>query len=209
MSAQPKPRPERPTAHDVVREAGRLADFNAIAVFPSMREARSAIDALERGGVEAAMISLLGPGAEEAAQNTDTRGRDERSFLRLGRRTILGVVAGAVTGAVIGFLIGLFVFGLPGAGPVMRASVWYAALGGAAAGAIVAGIVGAYSSVDMTPAFELTLEPIHADHVLVGVHTSDRDAAERGAGILRSVHPVAIHLLDRSGRPIAGGSAEG
>jgi hypothetical protein len=204
MSAQPEPRPDRPTAHDVVREAGRLADYNAIAVFLSMGQARSAIDALERGGVEAASISLLGPGAEEARRSTDTRRRDERSFRRLGRRTMAGVVAGALIGAVIGLLLGLFLFGLPGAGPVLRASVWFTALGGAAVGAIVTGIVGAYSSVDMTPAFELTLEPVHADHVLVGVHASDRDAAERGAGILRSVHPVAVHVLDRSGRPVGG-----
>jgi hypothetical protein len=207
MSAQPEPHPDRPTAHDVVREAGRLADYNAIAVFASMDQARSAIDALERGGVEAATISLLGPGAEEARGTTDTRRRDERSFLRLGRRTIAGVVAGAVTGAVIGFVIGLFAFGLPGAGPVVKASVWYTALGGAAVGAIVAGIVGAYSSVDMTPAFELTLEPVRADHVLVGVHASDREAAERGASLLRSVHPIAVHVLDRSGRRV-GGSIE-
>src|SRR5437867_11945859 len=61
-----------------------LAPFNVVAVYPDMEAARKAVDALERAGVEAGNISLLGKRVEEAAGNVDTRNRDDRMVKHVG-----------------------------------------------------------------------------------------------------------------------------
>src|SRR5439155_12228572 len=42
-----------------------FAEHNVVAVFPDMERAHSAVDALQRGGVDGAEISLLGRAVEE------------------------------------------------------------------------------------------------------------------------------------------------
>jgi hypothetical protein len=183
------------------REEGlTFAPHNVVAVFPGMDAGRKAIDALERGGIEAAEISLLGPGAEEAAEHTDTRERDAGVARRVGTRVTLGAAAGGTTGGLAGFLAGLAAFAIPGAGPVVGAGVWAATIGGAVAGGTVGGVIGGYSAVDMNEAYELTYESVRAGRVLVGVHSDDSDHVDKGEGILRKLDPLSVDHFDARGR---------
>lgn len=177
-----------------------FAAHNVVAVLPGMQEARKAIDALERGGIEAAEISLLGAAAEEAAEHMDTRERDAGVAGRVGTRAAVGAAAGGATGGMAGFLAGLAAFGLPGVGPVLGAGVWAATIGGAVAGGSVGGVIGGYSAVDMNDAFELTYESVRAGRVLVGVHSEDPDRVDKGEQILRKLEPLSVERFDASGR---------
>jgi hypothetical protein len=181
-------------------ERPAFAPYNVMAVFAGMSEARTAIDALERGAIEAAEISLLGPAAEEAAEHMDTRQRDAGVAGRVGTRATVGAVAGGATGGLAGFLAGLVAFAIPGVGPVVGAGVWAATIGGAVAGGSVGGVIGGYSAVDMNEAYELTYESVRAGRVLVGVHSEDPDHVDKGEKILRKLDPLSVDRFDASGR---------
>ncbi len=183
-------------------EPPAFALHNVVAVFPGMQEARAAIDALERGAVDAAEISLLGPAAEEAAEHVDTRERDAGVADRVGTGATVGAVAGGATGGLAGFLAGLAAFAIPGAGPVLGAGVWAATIGGAVAGGSVGGVIGGYSAVDMNEAYELTFESVRAGRVLVGVHSEDPDRVGKGEQILRKLHPLGVEHFDARGHRI-------
>ena len=104
-----------------------LAEFNVIGVFPDMVAARKAMDALERAGIDAVHISLLGPRAEEASSRADTRERDENVAVDVGKRTGIGAAAGAAAGGIAGLIAGAVAFAIPGVGPVIGAGLWAAA----------------------------------------------------------------------------------
>ncbi len=184
------------------KEPPAFAPHNVVGVFPGMPEARAAIDALERGAVDAAEISLLGPAAEEAALQVDTRERDAGVADRVGTRATVGAVAGGATGGLAGFLAGLAAFAIPGVGPVLGAGVWAATIGGAVAGGSVGGVIGGYSAVDMNEAYELTFESVRAGRVLVGVHSEDPHHVDKGEEILRKLEPLSVEHFDASGRRI-------
>jgi hypothetical protein len=181
-------------------EKPAFAPHNFVAVFPGMPEAREALDALEAAGIDAAEISLLGPAAEEAAEQADTRERDAGMAGRVGKRATVGALAGGATGGLAGFLAGLAAFAIPGVGPVIGAGVWAATIGGAVAGGSVGGVIGGYSAVDMNEAYELTYESVRAGRVLVGVHSEDPAHVDRGEEILRKLDPLSIDRFDKSGR---------
>ncbi|HEV8421376.1 MAG TPA: hypothetical protein VGR13_08485 [Actinomycetota bacterium] len=187
---------QKPTRED--RPA--FAPHNIVAAFPGMPQARDALVALERGGIDAAEISLLGPAAEEAAEHFDTRERDAGMAGRVGTRATVGAVAGGATGGLAGFLAGLAAFAIPGVGPVIGAGVWAATIGGAVAGGSVGGVIGGYSAVDMTEAYELTYESVRAGRVLVGVHSGNPAHVDKGDEILRKLEPLSLDRFDRSGR---------
>jgi isoaspartyl peptidase/L-asparaginase-like protein (Ntn-hydrolase superfamily) len=181
-------------------EKPAFAPHNVVAVLPGMPEARKALDALEAAGIDAAEISLLGPAAEEAAEQTDTRERDAGVAGRVGKRATVGAVAGGATGGLAGFLAGLAAFAIPGVGPVIGAGVWAATIGGAVAGGSVGGVIGGYSAVDMNEAYELTYESVRAGRVLVGVHSEDSAHVDRGEQVLRKLDPLSIDRFDKIGR---------
>jgi hypothetical protein len=196
--------PEDVTPGTVAREAGALTDHNAVAVFANMDQARGAVDALERAGIDAVHISLLGPAAEEAEAHLDTRERDAGTMDRIGKRAAVGGLAGGAAGGAVGFLAGLAAFAIPGIGPLVGAGVWATTIGGAVAGGALGGVVGGYSGADMTEAYQLTFDSVRAGHVLVGVHADDSDLVGRGAAVLGSASPAAVHRFDRSGRLVGG-----
>ena len=180
-----------------------FAQYNVVAEFPDMDAAGSAVDALEKSGVDGSEISLLGRAVEEAAGQTDTIERDAAVADRIGKRAVAGAAAGTAAGGVTGFLAGLAAFAIPGIGPVVGAGVWAATAAGAVAGGAVGGVLGGVSSVDMTEAWELTQEAVRAGHVMVGVHSGDEDHVNRGAEVLRSRDPLRMDRYDSQGRRVA------
>ena len=52
------------------------------------------------------MISLLGPAADAAAEQTDTRGQDQAIMSQAGGRAVRSGVAGTIIGGLVGLAIG-------------------------------------------------------------------------------------------------------
>jgi hypothetical protein len=179
-----------------------LAEHNVLASFQDLDTARAAIDALESAGLDASLISLLGPSPAAAAAEEDTTERDLHATGFVGTRAAVGGAIGAGTGATAGFLAGLAAFSIPGVGPVIGAGIWASTLAGAVAGGAVGGVVGGVSSVDSTPAWELTHESIRGGRAVVGVHSPDQDDVDRGEEVLRGEGPIAIERFDASGHPV-------
>jgi hypothetical protein len=181
-----------------------FADNNVTAAFPDMDEARKALDALEAAGIESSKISLLGPRAEEAAEESDTRSRDLEATKDVGKKVAAGAAAGTAVGGAAGFLAGLAAFAIPGVGPVIGAGVWAATIGGAVAGGSVGGVVAGVGSIDVSEAWELTYQSVREGRVVVGVHSDDEEEVVRGAEVLGKLEPLSLHRFGREGRVQAG-----
>lgn len=193
---------EKDEALDAI-QGTEFSEHNVLATFATMPEAASAVDALERSGVDGTAISLLGRPVEEAAEETDTSDRDAAIANRVTKRTAAGAAAGTAAGGLTGFLVGLAAFAIPGVGPVIGTGVWAATAAGAVAGGAVGGVVGGVSSVDMTEAWELTQEGVRSGRVVVGVHADDAETIEGAAETLRGRDPERVDRFDRSGRRLS------
>jgi hypothetical protein len=180
-----------------------LSEHNVVAVYADMDSARKAIGVLERHGLEAAKVSLVGPGPEEAQRETDTTERDSRMAGDVGKRTAAGAAAGGALGGTAGFLAGAAAFAIPGVGPVIGAGVWAAALTGAGVGGVIGGVAGGVSGMDMGEAGELTYESLRARRVIVAAHTDDPDEAADVQKVLSETEPAELHRFDARGRPVA------
>jgi hypothetical protein len=176
-----------------------FAEHNVTAAFPGMDEARAGLSALERAGIESSKISLLGPRAEEAAEEADTRTRDFEATKDVGKRVAVGAAAGSAVGGAAGFLAGLAAFAIPGVGPVIGAGVWAATIGGAVAGGSVGGVVAGVGSIDVSEAWELTYQSVREGRVVVGVHSDDPEEVERAAEALHDLEPLSMHHFGSEG----------
>jgi hypothetical protein len=182
-----------------------LTEHNVVAVYADLDSARKAIGALERHGLEAGKLSLVGPGPEEAQRETDTAERDSRRAGDVTKRTATGAAAGGALGGTAGFLAGAAAFSIPGVGPVIGAGVWAAALTGAGVGGVIGGVVGGVSGMDMGEAGELTYESLRARRVIVAAHTDDPDEASELQKVLEGTEPRELHRFDAQGRPVPTG----
>src|SRR3954468_20512094 len=176
----------------------QLSKFNVVATYPDMQAARKAFDALEAAGVDRDDMSLLGPHADEAAAETETRERDAHLVGDVGEH----VVKGGAIGSVAGALAGGFAFMIPGVGPAVGAGIWAATLGGAIAGGAVGGVAGGVSSMDQSEDWGLTYADGPAGKVLVAAPADDGEEADKQESVLRSNGPVKIERFDERGRRI-------
>src|SRR4051812_49302725 len=87
--------------------ASRSDAPGVVGVFRDMAAARSAITTLEKHGVDAANIQLVGD-AVERADVADVSGRDRNMTSYVGSRIRRTIVVGIVIGAIVGTVIGLF-----------------------------------------------------------------------------------------------------
>jgi hypothetical protein len=182
-----------------------LSEHNVVAVYAEMDSARKAIGALERHGLEAGKLSLVGPGPEEAQRETDTTERDSRMAGDVTKRTAAGAAAGGALGGTAGFLAGAAAFSIPGVGPVIGAGIWAAALTGAGVGGVIGGVVGGVSGMDMGEAGELTYESLRARRVIVAAHADDPDEAAEVEKVLAETEPEELHRFDARGQRFAAG----
>lgn len=161
---------------------------DVIARYRDLDQARKALTALERGGIEGARISLEGGAPARAATRHDTAGRDRRVARQIGSRVALSGLAGAILGGLAGFLIGGMAF--DGA-----AALWSAVVGGVIAGAAVGGVIGGYATPAMSEGWELTHEEDldgRDGEVAVRVSSTDRGELDKAAKVLRSKDPISI-----------------
>ena len=104
---------------------------NLIATYPNLEAARQAMGAIERAGVEATNISLLGRQVAEADAESvvDTNTADKRVSQDIGKGVVTGAAVGGAAGGLAGFLAGAAAFAIPGIGPVVGTGIWVATVG--------------------------------------------------------------------------------
>ena len=175
----------------------QAAAHDVIATFGSMTSARRAIQALQIAGLDAGVITLFGPGADEAAADLEVAAADAGFAADMWRRSWVG----ALVGGAIGALFGVVVAGLALWGVLDRAiGVYLAAVGGATFLGIGTGAAaGAVSAAQMSSAWELTFHAVREGALCVGVHTDDAREAARAAAILDRQSPTLLERFDLSG----------
>ncbi|HEY8490851.1 MAG TPA: low temperature-induced protein [Dehalococcoidia bacterium] len=185
----------------------QFAAYNVVAVFPDMAAARDAILALERAGIEAQEISLLGRRAQEAEAEaqTEVADRDAGVARDVTKAAAAGTAAGTAAGGALGFLAGALAFGIPGVGPVVGAGIWAATLGGAITGGSIGGLVGGTAALPQNEAWELTYESVKAGHVVVGVHSQEKADVDAAAQTLDSLAPLRLERFTAEGRRAGAG----
>lgn len=155
---------------------------NVVADFPGVGEARAAISALERGGIEGTHISLLeaelpSGQAEEAPESSQT------PALSIVRRALIGGLLGGLVAGAVGWIIG-----------IPDAPDWISALLFAVVfGPVVGGAIALFGSLGVSRAWEHTFEPVAEGRVAVGVHSDDPAEVERGAEILAEQNPLRLN----------------
>lgn len=173
----------------------RVADHNIVATYPSPEEARAALTALERKGVEAADIELFGPGMEAATMpitNDEQRGADMNATGAIARRASVGVAIGALLGALLGFVITWVVS--DSAGMMLGAAV-----AGFVAGGPLGFLYSGYSGLTVSEEWGETFEG-RSGETSVAVHSTDRREAERALDALRATHAHRLRTCGRDGR---------
>jgi hypothetical protein len=175
--------------------------YNVIADFADGAGARQAIMDLERHGVEAGRISLLGvdQGRSGRAEGDEMRMKDRAATGRVGRRVVLGAVVGALVGALLGWgLAAAFTEGEDG-------RLIIAAMGGAIVGLLLGGLWAGYSNV---PASGEAVEETYDTDSSGGptqlvVRTDDQGEFDRAMKALEGSGATNLSRIDRDGRRVA------
>jgi F0F1-type ATP synthase assembly protein I len=175
--------------------------YNVIADFADGAGARAAIMDLERKGVEAGRISLLGvdQGHSARAEGDELRMKDKATTKRVGSRAITGAVAGALVGALIGWgIAAAFTEGQSG-------RLVIAAMGGAIVGFLLGGLWAGYSNVAASgEAVEETYDTdTTGGPTQLVVRTDDSDEFDRAMKALEGSGATKLSRLDRDGRRVA------
>ena len=158
-----------------------LLSLNVIAVYRDENDARNAVLALETIDADdlAVGLTVLGPDAGRPPRDdTEIRGLDPEGVAAdIGPRMVKGAVIGAVVGAVlVGGAMALF---------ADSAAAVAGALGGLLLGAVIGAVWGAFVRMGGSDAYRQTfVEPSRDECMLVSLHTSDTDTAERGREML-------------------------
>ena len=166
----------------------RFAAHNMIAVYPTVEAAREAVTRLERKGIEAGNIELLGAGAEGAAEpqtNLEQRQADMAVTGEVAKRSGVGLAIGAVIGAVVVALAALVaeaVFDLPGP---TGGLLLIAALGGALFGGYAGVFYGGASGLPVSDAWSETFEAVKQGQTAVAVHSQRADQVDDAIEALR------------------------
>lgn len=173
----------------------RFSDYNIIAAYPDMGEAKKAIDALQLAGIEAAEYSLLGGTVAESESNVD-KGSVHEGDAKLTNHILRNAVLGTVAGLVLGAIIGALLPAIPG----WPLSVPYSIVFGTIVGATLGGFVGAMGQLDAGANVDAPYRPTGNRHVLLGVISQDPGRVERAESVLNRGNPLSLHRYDRRGQ---------
>ena len=181
----------------------RFAAHNMIAVYPTVEAAREAVTRLERKGIEAGNIELLGAGAEGANEpqtNVEQRRADMAMTGAVGKRSAIGIVIGAVVGAVVVALAALIadaIFDLPGPTGTV---VGMGALGGALFGAFGGLFYGGASGLPVSDAWSETFEAVKQGQTAVAVHAQQADQVDDAVEALRDSGATRLSKFGPDGK---------
>jgi hypothetical protein len=178
----------------------RLADYNVLAAFNSLDDARGAIEALGRAGIEGKHITLGGDVADVAATNMDTAEAD-RHFMEhwLGIIFKFGTI-GAVAGAVVGVPVGAAAIAATG-GDVTGSGLIASAAFGAIGLAIVTTLIAGISHIQAGDTWELTFQETYGDKTIVGVHSSKREDIDKAKQMLETHGATIVRVPSSSATP--------
>lgn len=172
-----------------------FATHNVVVAFDDSKDAREALLALERAGIDGSRLSYLGiePSADQTIDER-TAEIDSAELSFVGRGTAKGGSIGTVGGAAIGGALML----VPGIGTVVGAGVLGAALGGGFFGGVLGGIWGGFSRMGASQAWDDVFHNIEEGLVLVGVHTDDPEEIRRACDVLPTFRR---RMFDHEGNP--------
>ena len=185
----------------------RLGTYNVVATYQDMEQARDAMAALQRAGIDGGDISVLGRQADEAraASEQDPSAGDTGVMGDVTKATLGGAAAGATAGGVAGFIAGALAFGIPGIGPVLGTGIWAATLGGATLGGGIGAHMAGIAALSENPDWELTYqEALRNERVLIAAHADDRADLDRAVEALRTTNPLSLEEFDQEGRRLTG-----
>ncbi len=173
--------------------ASRSARYNVVAEYRDLRAARGAIEALQLRGVEAANISMSGPGANTAADST-SMGDTRRIDARLMTHTFGRAVAGMIAGAIIGCVIAAIGVGVTLAVTDAGSGSWIviAFIGALAIGVVGGGMVTAATALPLTPDYDRTYADRDSGQIFVSVHAGRPEDIDRVVHVLEEKHALRV-----------------
>lgn len=183
----------------------KLGAYNVVAVFPTLEQARQALLNLERTGIDASNISVLGRHAERAEDVSahDTSSADTGIMGDTMSGAAAGATAGTAIGGIAGFVAGALAFAIPGVGPAIGTGVWLATIGGAVAGAGLGGYLGMLSKLPVNPDADITYEDaVQQGKVVVAAHLDDPADLEKARGAIEAARPLRVDTHDAEGRAL-------
>jgi hypothetical protein len=142
-------------------------------------QAISMVERLKAAGFSPNDISVLFP------DKTGTKDFAYEQHTKAPEGAAAGAGTGGLLGGALGWLVGIGALAIPGLGPFIAAGPIMAALSGAAAGAALGGLTGTLIGMGI-PEYEAKRYEgkVKEGHILVSVHTDDRDERARAKRIL-------------------------
>jgi hypothetical protein len=190
---------------DLPAQAGehKFAAHNVIAVYPDVTQARAALTTLERKGIEAGNIELLGPGMEEANRpqtNEEVRGADERVIAQVEKRGGLGFLVGALIGmAVMAAAAAIAHYGFDvfdTFGGVLTGAL----VGGAILGGALGFFYGGATGLPVNDAWGETYMAVRGGKTAVAVHSEEPGPVDKAVEALRSSGAEKVARFGPDGR---------
>lgn len=204
-----------------------LREFNVFATFANTDDARGAMVALERRGIDGREISLLAlhddPDAAAAdvdvAHDGDIADTGSTGDIDLRERSDLAatgdhdadvmaehmshVIKGAGIGAIAGGLgTTAVLLAIPGVGLAVGAGLLGAAAGGAFAGTGVGAFAGAITTTPAAKGWQHAVADLDHGRVVVGVHTEHSKHHNEALGVLAGQGAISVREVDAEGNPL-------
>jgi hypothetical protein len=196
---------------------GRMFDtpFNVVAGFRSRQQAESAARRLTSAGVPESSVEVgaradAGGAVEMAELRADMQDELNSNWAAATGRQTQGAVVGTSAFALIGLVVGLIGGFLANVGLGLDMSVAgtmtigaiVGLVGGATVGFVAGGGVAPRAEAAGQPEFD-DPQPVAERDVLLAVHASEPETAERAARILRDeADAERVHLVDAQGTPL-------
>lgn len=158
---------------------------NAVYCIAQTREqAETIVGGLKNAGFLNTEISVL------FADKSGTRDFAHEQNTKMPEGAATGGIAGMGAGAALGWLAGIGSLAIPGVGPFIAAGPIMAALGGAAVGGVIGGLIGMG-----IPEYEAKLYDgkIQGGNSLISVHTDNSDQVDSVKDIYKRAGAEDIH----------------
>jgi hypothetical protein len=176
------------------RAPTRLPRHNIVAEFEDMEQARTAMEALGRAGIDAGNISLSGPPVREALHRGDTREMDAGVMRQVFWVSTLYAMIGGLVGAAIAVPAALVAMPIFADENASVGVLIVAALLGGFGGAWTAWAIWVSAPLERQAgeAWALTFAESAAGHPYVGVHSDDPDVVWQAEAILQEQAPLRM-----------------
>jgi len=189
--------------------------YNVVAGFRDRQQAETAARRLTSAGLPRTSMEVgttpdEGGAAERAQLRAEMQDELDRTWGGVtGRQTkgaFVGIVSFAIAGLIVGLLVGLvadlgLALDMSLAGTMLIGAV-VGLIGGATVGLVAGGGIAPRVDLEDPAAFDDPIPAAERD-VLLAVHASEAETAERAAQILRDdLHADQVHLVDADGTPL-------